>query len=733
MSEIFYSELDPNLKLELNERANASRNKDVKHLDYMLGKVANAKYTAYEGTDATTSVFVLGGDLVRKLPYQPGGPYGFLSETGGSRIANEIDWVVSGTPDNKAVTQVWTSKIKNITNNRIPPYISSANIAVGDHSMGLLNSATVVIEIPNPDRDLDIIERIFMRPGRYVKLEIEYPPSAVITGLFLSSSTIPNAEKLLELYPNADIAAKQAEISKMNHVAFEGLITSFSLTYQTDYTAQIQVEMRGTSNVLPDITAVINSKTVDENTSKKTENPIANPAEYKASIEAPKNAVELSFYNLLVSEVETKLAEESKKNNTIRKQYLSGDTSLLIGEADSWILSGNAYPSTIDSLPTDTKTFNRYITLGYLIKFINTYVTTKLKSTVANPNIICSNEICYSSAYPNIVSSDPLNVLLMPRDIKKKTTEKYGDTIFYQFTKNTNFPGFLGTDRSYPAMIFLNLKMINSMLLDLSKSTQPFKISDFLQQISAKIKQVTGGAISMSLITHPKVSSLLLFYDETYLGQPEDLDKVKAYSIPMSAKVPINGVTENNPVGSIVHDFKLTAKLPDSAATLSYVLNQDPDTVSENEIAPYVNLMYSFGDPAKAKEAESRFSQIHLENLNTFNLAKASYGNNITDENIRKKLEEALGKHMMYPFNEIKDSVQATSPIFPWDASFTIDGINGFRYGDVVTFDVLPERYRVNTVFSVIGITHDLAQDGQWKTELKCIMRPKIEEINTKL
>jgi hypothetical protein len=105
----------------------------------------------------------------------------------------------------------------------------------------------------------------------------------------------------------------------------------------------------------------------------------------------------------------------------------------------------------------------------------------------------------------------------------------------------------------------------------------------------------------MSLITHPKDQKLLLFYDETYLGQPEELDTVKAYPIPMSAKVPISGVAENNPIGSIVHDFKLTAKLPDSATTLSYVLNQDPDKVSENEIAPYVNLMYSFGDPEKAK------------------------------------------------------------------------------------------------------------------------------------
>ena len=136
--------------------------------------------------------------------------------------------------------------------------------------------------------------------------------------------------------------------------------------------------------------------------------------------------------------------------------------------------------------------------------------------------------------------------------------------------------------------------------------------------------------------------------------------------------------------------------------------------------------MYSFGDKEKAEKAKARFSQIHLDNLKTLDLAKTSYGNNIIDETIRTKLEEALAKHMLYPFAEINKSQQATAPIFPWDASFTIDGINGFRYGDIVTFEVLPERYRVNTVFSVIGVNHDLAQDGQWKTEIKCIMRPKI-------
>jgi hypothetical protein len=40
--------------------------------------------------------------------------------------------------------------------------------------------------------------------------------------------------------------------------------------------------------------------------------------------------------------------------------------------------------------------------------------------------------------------------------------------------------------------------------------------------------------------------------------------------------------------------------------------------------------------------------------LNTLNGLKNSYGDNIIDETIRTKLEEALAKHMLYPFEKIK-------------------------------------------------------------------------------
>ena len=90
------------------------------------------------------------------------------------------------------------------------------------------------------------------------------------------------------------------------------------------------------------------------------------------------------------------------------------------------------------------------------------------------------------------------------------------------------------------------------------------------------------------------------------------------------------------------------------------------------------------------------------------------------------KLYKALADYIKIPTPEITKSQQVTAPIFPFTTEFTIDGINGFRYGDVLTFDALPKKYRVNTVFSVIGVSHTVSADGQWTTNVKCIMRPSI-------
>lgn len=732
MSEIFYTEVDKNLRAELNARAAAGHNRTTKDLNYMLGKVTNVKLTAYDNTDTEVDSYVilhvLGGKNVRNNNYLPTGEsQGYLDST--PVTAKELAWTLTAAEENgqtkhKSIPILRTKT--TTTNYRTPPFISSAQIDIGDHSMGLLNTGLVVIEIPDVNRDLDIIEEIYMRPGRKIRLDAEQHPDAIITGLSLDKDTIPSAEDIKKLYGDKiDTEERIKDLSKMNRISFEGLITSFDLQFNDDFSMTLTVNMRGTSNVLADVTVFTNSTVTEENNQGKTTvNPVTNPEEYTAAVTVPSGSGLTSFFDQLFTESEQfiKVSNAASNNND----------NILIGSGDDWVLFGNAWASTGTKPTADQKTYSRYITLGRLINFINTNVTAKLAKTTAIPKILCDSSVCFSSYYENIVSVDPWNVLLLPSQNKKGTTEKYGDKQFFETTNFGEFPGFLGSDRSYPSRIFLSLSMIREIITETEKNkNKNYSIGDFLKEISYKIEAATAGAIILSLITWPKSDILLAFYDSKYLGQPENLSKVKPYHVPMHAKLKTNGSEES--FGTIVTSFKFSAKLPDSAATLSYVLNQNPDEISEEDIAPYVNAMYQFNSPEKLEKALNKFSEVHNKYLEEFKKQKTEYGKNLTDDTIRTKLKESLIKHLQYPYPTLKDSVQAVAPIFPWDTSFSIEGISGFRYGDVLIFDILPEKYKVNTVFSIIGITHEISTDGQWKTNIKCIMRPRLDTNTTNI
>ena len=143
MSEIFYSQVDLNLQQELNARALAGHRRTTADLNYMLSKVANVRINAYEFNSkdvyAVDVVNELGGRNVTSAQYLPTGPYGYLSPFNISKT--ELAWIVEGITGKVAVPVLRdTTAISN--NNRWPPYISAADISVGDHSMGLLKMIT---------------------------------------------------------------------------------------------------------------------------------------------------------------------------------------------------------------------------------------------------------------------------------------------------------------------------------------------------------------------------------------------------------------------------------------------------------------------------------------------------------------------------------------------------------------------------------------------------------------
>jgi hypothetical protein len=182
----------------------------------------------------------------------------------------------------------------------------------------------------------------------------------------------------------------------------------------------------------------------------------------------------------------------------------------------------------------------------------------------------------------------------------------------------------------------------------------------------------------------------------------------------------------NHPHGTIVEDFQFSAKLPDSVKNLSYVLNSNAD-VSEEDIAPYLNFMYNGKNVDAVNRILAQYNTQHVQAVKELRDAKDKFGRSPDVPTIQAELNRALKKYIQYPTDDIKNTNLLTAPIFPFTVDFTISGINGFRYGDVLTFDGLPRKYRVNTVFSVISINHTVSNQGEWKTKITCIQRPSIE------
>jgi hypothetical protein len=470
------------------------------------------------------------------------------------------------------------------------------------------------------------------------------------------------------------------------------------------------------------------------------------------------------FYGLLYNNFE-ELISKFKEDNKIEQEtpLLIPFTTTNINDPykktqespDRFILYGEMYPH-IDipkfiAGPTGSLTveqqqenFNkkyqpytqsqRYITLGALISFINEKILPKLAGSSDQAKIDCDDTQHFSNYYTALTSCIPKDILLLPHQTKLKQDaggmNQYGNLTLYPdiLEKMTPYPGLKWSgikdttndvNRIYPSKIFINLEYIQQVLNGLSSmNTRTFTIGSFLQNISNRIAMATGNAIVMKLVSSPDNLNKLVFADTKYLKpiDPDPKKKVTKYSVPMLA---------NHPNGTIVQNFTFQANLPSNVKNLSYVLNSGTD-VSDDEIAPYLNFMYNSKNPDAINKARAKYKEKYEQIIANLTDAKNEYGEIPFVDERTTKLSKALLEYIKYPFSDITKAQQLTAPIFPFDVDFTIDGINGLRYGDVLTFEGLPEKYRIGTVFSIIGITHDVTTAGVWTTKVKCIMRPEI-------
>lgn len=455
-----------------------------------------------------------------------------------------------------------------------------------------------------------------------------------------------------------------------------------------------------------------------------------------STIEDVQKVVEILSYNGLITAEENDRFEQDI--SVAKQQRLAEDQRI-----ETAYSSSKAFAENYNKSETATTNFNRYITLGALINVINKYIVSNVSGSVKVAEIIHSDETNFSNYYPRLVSTNPETVLFLPKDPAafndmnsygpdESTGLHYYKDVVKQINDTGASPNVLqkagwkpwlgvyekqgNVGKMFPSRIFINIKRIKRIIDDLTnKGKNAFTVKTFLASISQVVSRCSGNAIDLKLVTYPDDQTKLIFADTRYLKSSES--PVLAYSVPMFA---------DHKNGSIVRDFNFSAKLPESVKNLSYVLNQG-DKITEDQIAPYMNFMYNAKNPELINKALELYKTKHTEIIQQLEAARVTYGLSPGLPERQQLLYKAVTNYVKYPTSDIRTSQQVTAPIFPFEVEFTIDGINGLRYGDVLTFDALPSKYRINTVFSIIGITHTVSTEGDWATKVNCIMRPRIE------
>jgi len=727
--DIFYSSVDQNLQDELRARAQAGfSDRETKDLDYMLGKVANVEIRAYDGPiasksnlaktllgDAIDPMASIGGKNVRAGSYMPSTPKsGYL--------------VDSARPGYK-----------------IPPVITTTEIQFGDAAMALTWKASINVTITDPTADLENFERIWLRPGRKCSVIIEYPDSAVITKKRLTEFTSYTTGKLKDRY-GEDAGDIKDKLNKLNHVRFDGLLTSFTFTYNLDGSIECTMLMTGATNVYTDLTMIIKPDPKNPNTTT-------------------------TFYSAI-----------NEKVNRIKNRQGGTDFEYVPDPArpDRSIIWGQLYDPGYKTKKQNRNTIqdiHTYVSLGWLIDELNTNIVDKLNENkvVNQARVICDETVCRSQVYSEITSADPRKILLWEgtSDSTVTTYPINPTTLTETFTIETDSPplimpdgseepidpvvdsieidtfvdswkllmdvdpktpGFHENNQAYPSRIYIGLETVIKPILD---DPNIKTVNDFLKSITGVISKYTGNSMRMALITHPIESDKLLYYNSKYYGSDVEVSGVNAaaFVIPMFARDNLNDMNLRNQqpgkhVGSVVYEAKISSKLPEDLSSLSYTLNLGPE-ISEHDIGPFMSFMYAegtLGDPTTQKgKLALEYKRKHKKYKDELATSKAVFMNNPTSTETIERLRISLLKYMQFPTDDITKSNKLLAPFYPFDVELTLDGINGFRWGDVMIVPALPNRFRKHSIFSILNVTHTVDAQGQWSTKLKLIMRPDIQ------
>lgn len=722
--DIYYSQVNSSLKKELLARSAAGKlNRSPESIDFMLNKLTNVKIYAFEGDTVTTDpIGILGGGLVTQ------------------NSENGYSYLPSG-----------TSGYATNVSTRPGPVITGVTVNIADQGEKGINTATINLTIMDPAQLVEI-EDTFFRPGRPLKIEIVQPDDVIQniesgTGALLNRDELLYTTKILQQqYKGTD--QDLDEFRKMNQLIFTGLVDGFKVEYNADATLNVTLTTRSIFGIYPDVSLFI-----------------SNPQIPNSSID---RSITKTFSDTLKGDINNEV-ERLKKDypDGFVQQFQILDE--IKNETDRVMLYGPIYKSR----DNQKYGYTTMISIGLLIDFLYKYIylpavdTKNNDSPVVVPNmqIVCDDRLCKTNYYEELVSANPSRILLYQGNTEESKTNDYirqagtGDGIevtdgglriansiddigneetiatedyvinyyddienignvsgFYQVSdKDVIDPTSESTRYGCLSRILINVETIAEIESNLrEQTTRPFTIKNFMIEISNEIKKQLGYAIFPGLIYHSESPSTLLFYDQNYFGP--DL-QIAEFEIP---------VFSSKSQGTVVRDIKLSYDVPDKYKNLLFGFRSQ--AVSPTKVASYNPYLISNSSKAREEEQE-KWKENHEKSLTQLADAKSELTKDIYDKSYIDNLQNALELYVKYSEPSLQESIDQQKPRWLYTLEFTVDGINGFKFGDVLQFRGLPKKYNQDYVFIVDKITHQIDATGQWTTTLNCGTRARSTSI----
>lgn len=235
--------------------------------------------------------------------------------------------------------------------------------------------------------------------------------------------------------------------------------------------------------------------------------------------------------------------------------------------------------------------------------------------------------------------------------------------------------------------IMINVRWINDTFRNLGtvnekgERSADMSIGKFLNDVFSMIHRNSAQLFKLSLVINPEKETELLVVDAEYADE-----KIKPYVI--------SAVDQDG----IVRTMSLTAKIPQEMAAQAFIKAQ-------STLSPGQGLLTGREEKAQEPIPEA-----------LIDVKKKVASDGVTPENVTD-LESAIKAELI---GKLGDN---TAPLFPLDFSCTLDGIEGFTFGNAITTNYLPTQYKRDDIAFTVTTVEHIITGGDWTTTLNTVCR----------